>query len=167
MKLISMTSFIEEQEKFIPATEHGSVKDWDRVYVQRTISYCRFLRQPLTLGMFVPVDEEGNVLELPKCFGKAGGWNCGCSEALMQLCTDKTNEYRKSKEKVLFEGFSLGEYSNRTQYIRQLSKYIIINGIIYDDHQDCAPRPTQNTIESILEYMNPELTPSALKQIGL
>lgn len=170
MKLISMTSFIEEQEKFILATEHGSVKDWDRVYVQRTISYCRFLRQPLTLGMFVPVDEDGNVLKEITEPNKSDYWSDNdtvFSAELYRNNLDEFKNYQKAKEKVLFEGFSLGEYSNRTQYIRQLSKYIIINGIIYDDHQDCAPRPTQNTIESILEYMNPELTPSALKQIGL
>ncbi|WP_294267704.1 hypothetical protein [uncultured Chryseobacterium sp.] len=73
------------------------------------LKYANFVKQSLTLGMFVPCDENGNVLEIPKCFGKGGGWNCSCSDALMQLCTDNMAEYRKAKERVLFKEFTISD----------------------------------------------------------
>lgn len=61
MKLISMTDFVILQNislanKEIKHNECGL----------RILKYANFLKQPLILGMFVPCDENGNVLEEPK-----------------------------------------------------------------------------------------------------
>lgn len=171
MKLTSMTKFVlQEKEKFSKLGKENYdntclVKSYDIVF-----KYAEFMCQRLELGMFVPCDEEGNVLKEITEPNKSDYWSDNDTVFSAELYRNNLEEfkkYKKAKEKVLFEGFSLGEYSNGTQYIRQLSKYVIINEIIYDDHQDHAPRTTQDTVESILEYMNPELTPYALKQIGL
>lgn len=140
-----MTSFIEEQEKLIPATEHGPVKDWDRIYVQRTISYCRFLRQPLTLGMFVPVDEKGEYWESPTYYG-------GSNAMMNDIELEKWN---KAQEKVLFEGF---EYLERENFFCVLNNDLMLRL----DRSDFRIK----TIESISNECL-KLTPSALKQIGL
>lgn len=140
-----MTSFIEEQEKLIPATENGPVKDWDRIYVQRTIYYCRFLRQPLTLGMFVPVDENGELLNPPiERLQYGGGYS---------MRENEVEAYEKAKEKVLFEGFSIRKERNK--------KYVGTTGYEIELPLNIM------TIEDLANDWNVELTPSALKQIGL
>jgi DNA-directed RNA polymerase delta subunit len=57
MKLISMTDFVLEQNKE-PYFYYDSL--WNKV-----IAYANFLKQPLTLGMFVPCDSNGNVVKKP------------------------------------------------------------------------------------------------------
>lgn len=87
MKLISMTDFVLDQEKVIPSELNTNpMSDCDRLFVRRVIGYGRFLKQPLKLEMFVPCDDKGNVLENP-------------------ICQVELEQYRKAKEKVLFEGF--------------------------------------------------------------
>ena len=79
---MSMTSFVLEIEKQ-PYVEGTKYKD--------LVNYAKFLKQPLKLEMFVPCDENGNVLP---------------EEHKFLSCT-KGYEYGKAKEKVLFEGFVL------------------------------------------------------------
>ena len=58
-------------------------------------NYARLLKQPLTLGMFVPCNEDGNVLSEP-------------SEKYDFDTTDfdfLCEQYRQAKERVVFEGF--------------------------------------------------------------
>lgn len=107
-------------------------------------SYAEFLKQPLKLEMFVPCDEEGNVIiidtehkENPKSWSE-----------------DEIKQYSKAKEKVLFEGFEVkGNY---------LMYYDFMYMMIYELEN--------KTIESIIdEIPNNHLTliHNALKQIGL
>lgn len=56
MKLQKMTTFILEQSEKINDPE---------ILVRVLVKYAMFLERPLTLGMFVPCDEDGNVLEEP------------------------------------------------------------------------------------------------------
>lgn len=63
-------------------------KDLAKIY-----NYCTFLEQPLKLEMFVPCDENGNVLEQ-------------CKEICSCEC-DKTKDFRNAKDRVLFEGIDL------------------------------------------------------------
>ena len=63
--------------------------------------YARFLKQPLELGIFVPCDEDGSVLEQPITY-----WNWIESDGLLQPYDDKMKEYwdyYKAKERVLFD----------------------------------------------------------------
>ena len=56
MKLIPMTDFVLEQHK------NPCKGDYTDLF-KTVVNYAEFLKKPLKLGMFVPVDEEGNVLD--------------------------------------------------------------------------------------------------------
>lgn len=59
------------------------------------VNYANFLKQPLTLGMFVPCDENGNVLGEPTFDNYM--------QPKEMLKQDEV--YQKAKEKVLFKEF--------------------------------------------------------------
>lgn len=108
--------------------------------------YAQFLKQPLTLGMFVPCDEEGNYLkEQPEwCFANVG------SEHFK-----KQKKYWEAKEKVLFKGFETDEdpyYTFRIKYKCFWAAFYGVEG---------------KHIEYLLQmFTDVELTESAIKQIG-
>ena len=94
MELISMTDFIiDSHEKCIS----NSSKSYD---------YALFLKQFLEIWMFVPCDDDGNVLEEPNPFYDFD------TQDYYYLC----QEYQKAKEKVLFEGFEVKKNTVKIAY---------------------------------------------------
>ena len=88
MKSISDTTFgLECKAKEKEFTRRIDYLDW---YERVRNNFSNFLKQPLTLGMFVPCDENGNVLEEP-----------------LLLPSYELDKYRKAKEKVIFDGFDI------------------------------------------------------------
>lgn len=87
MKLISMTDFVLEQ-KYTTTLDISQVDFYDKELniLSKIRNYARFLKKPLTLGMFVPCDEDGSVLEEPKTFNE---------------------KYQLAKERVLFKNCKL------------------------------------------------------------
>ena len=85
MKLLSMIDFVLENAKQ-PYVEGTKYKD--------LVNYAKFLKQPLNLGMFVPCDEDGNILEKPSAE----------SYIILETCeySKEWIDYKKAKEKVLF-----------------------------------------------------------------
>ena len=64
MKLISMTDFVLEQKEKLKNSEQGfNIEKYD--FIINVCNYAKFLKQPLEQFMFVPCDENGNVLEKP------------------------------------------------------------------------------------------------------
>ena len=116
-----MTDFVLQQ---------GNPSNTDSQFADKIMSYAHFLKQPLTIGMFVPCDEDGNVLE--EC--------------------DKIKEYRKAKEKVLFEGLE--------KFFFELKEHdvFVVNEKIFS---------TKDFVENLLEYKGLEFhfTPNAIKRI--
>ena len=112
-------------------------------------SYANFLKQPLKLEMFVPCDEEGDILEVPTNY----------ENRLLNMMTEYNDEvytYNQAKEKVLFEGFKV-----RCGYLTY-DDYVIYSLEILE----------HNNIESltqhyVLESEEIQLTENAVKQIGL
>lgn len=94
-KLIQMTTFVLEQAK-------SPIHRIDVAF--NCIKYAKFLKQPLTLGMFIPVDENNVLLEEP--VAPKNFWESDEQDAQLwaqhQYDSDKYNE---AKERVLFEGF--------------------------------------------------------------
>lgn len=88
-RLISMTDFV----LMYIDLQHAAY------YRYYTGNYAKFLSQPLTLSMFVPCDEEGNVLSEPDY--------STLKELYSEEYTLKANQYNAAKEKVLFEGFKI------------------------------------------------------------
>ena len=93
MKLISMTDFVLEQSKRIMNVEITHLESHNQI-----VNYANFLKQPLKLEMFVPCDDNGNVLE--DIIG----------HGMIHNYSEKLKQYEQAKDKVLFDGFDI--YSN-------------------------------------------------------
>ena len=65
--------------------------------------HAKFLQQTPTIGMFVPTDEEGNVLEEPK------GTDLNDSFLSMQLDFIECDKYQQAEQRVIFEGWELNQ----------------------------------------------------------
>ena len=127
-KLIEIIDYIIEQhEQCISSTS-------------KTYNYAIFLKQPLELWMFVPCDEDGNVLEKPDC---SLGKDCASPPCV---------RYQKAKERCLFKGFEMykGNPYNYNKARAFTQDYIDEKWII----------------EKIIHW-DLELTESAIKQSGL
>lgn len=143
MKLISMVEFVLQQNfrlanKEITYNECGLM----------ILKYANFLKQSLKLEMFVPCDEEGDILEEPTNY----------EQRLPNMMTEYNDEiyrYKQAKEKVLFEGFHIE--GNKLCY-----SYFYF-GIIYD----ISNLKVENLLSELPENEMPKLMLSAVKQIGL
>ena len=139
MKLQSMTDYVlwlEQNKGYLPDFHFSCIK------------YAKFLKRPLTLGMFVPCDLDGNIIEQPcDIINTDGCRDCACKE------------YKKSQERVLFKGFELDFKSDYTTIV--WNKEIDVE--VKFRNQDSQ----KTTIEKqfINHYTKPlELTESAIKQ---
>ncbi|WP_445720432.1 hypothetical protein [Flavobacterium sp.] len=90
MKLISMTDFVLDKYKNAPLEDYDQVNE---TFINSVIKYAEFLKQPLKLEMFVPCDEDGNILEEPDQEFELTFWDY----------STKMSKYEQAKEKVLFE----------------------------------------------------------------
>lgn len=143
MKLISMTDFVLEQEK-----NYAHVtRDLKKNPFLLIVDYAKFLKQPLTLGMFIPCGERyQNVLKEPNSFNFE-------HEQDYEIYL---NTYAEAKEKVLFEGFSIRNEKKKS--------FIGIEGF----EIELPLEKYKMTIEDLAnDWNNIELTQSAIKQIGL
>lgn len=105
----------------------------------KTHNYTEFLNRPLSIEMFVPCDENGNVLKEPYI--------------LDQPHYSTRIEYNKAKERCLFEGFEAKKAG--LHYVIELNDISI--WISWNESK---------TIEDLIQH-KPKLTATALKQIGL
>ena len=112
------------------------------------VMYARFLKQPLKLEMFVPCDEDGNVLEYKP-------------NEDMHKDAGSFMAYNSAKEKVLFEGFRFSSKDNSVRLDGSNQVWITK----YEYRIDFRfPNLRVKTIEDLCDY-SLELTPTALKQI--
>ena len=88
MRLISMVDYVLHDDVIFKEK---------RTFKDLVLNYATFLKQPLELWMFVPCDKEGNVLEAVPYYADG---------------IEKVNEYKKAKERCLFEGFKSVPFSN-------------------------------------------------------
>jgi len=89
-KLTPMTDFVLEQEFTIEV--QSLTNQWASRY-NKIMSYANFLKQPLELWMFVPCNEDGNVLEEPTRYSND------------EYDTIELQAYQQAKERCLFDGF--------------------------------------------------------------
>jgi len=142
MKLISMTDFVLKQKS----------REYSITAFSEVLKYAKLIKQPLELWMFVPCDEEGNVLEEPN------GDNYRKDEEKLipnfnYLKYKIDSEiYQQAKERCLFEGLYLCEDG----FIRAEDSYILFSkeGMI------------KETIEDMIYYQT-TLTQTAIKKLGL
>ena len=92
--LIPMTDFVNNVGNMENYPSHENALSW--IY-----NYATFLKQPLKLEMFVPCDDEGNILEEPQMIERKVAFD----EVDYDYNEEEVIVYKKAKEKVLFEGF--------------------------------------------------------------
>ena len=105
MKLISMTDFVLNPPK-TGCFEVQSIMHQNSNLLRRFRNYANFLKQPLTLGMFVPCDEEGNVFndfddDLLEMVNEKG------SSVFADDMIELAKQYQAAQSRVLFEGLDL------------------------------------------------------------
>jgi len=108
-KLIKLSDYVIQSDlkKFmeVQSINHQNSERANRYY--NILKYAKLLQQKPTLGMFIPCDLDGNVLEEP-LQGLHG--NEQYEGALM-------DEYQQAKERVLFKGFKLEIENNELCFI--------------------------------------------------
>jgi len=150
MKLISMTEFVIKS--------HNTIEDVGDSE-SAMYNYANFLNQHLTLGMFVPCDEDGTVLEKYKYFP--------CSLKYAKEINEYYKKYQQAKDKILFEGFewNTAEFCDEPMLELESKKTYFL--------YDCEDKNFQDnfdtfikTIEDLSKY-DITLTPNAIKQLKL
>lgn len=145
---------------FVLSKENKASQNTDKhLMFDEILRYVKFLQQPLTLGMFVPCDLEGNVLEEPIPF------DCTAFEYSI---------WCKAKERVLFKGFEcvfydrdkVFELSYNGLYIYyEFEDDFFISDSLSNDEVLISIRCLLDMIEK--NNIDIELTESAIKQLGL
>jgi hypothetical protein len=164
MKLIPLSDFVLGQEK---AHFYGQT-EWSTI-CERIINYTKFLKQPLTLGMFVPYDEGGNVLEEPK------NDDLNSSFFQKQQYFNDLNKYDEAKENVIFKGIlkinkepykstkrHLIDLVSGEKFMRIYTELTYWTGEIDREYFDGK----NLKVEDLIKY-DLTLTPSALEAIGI
>lgn len=103
--LIPMTDFVieidENKPKFKNFSSFSEINQYEINGYNKIRNYATFLKQPLKLEMFVPCDENGNILEEPQMRPERNSFD----EEDMDYDAQELYDYIKAKKKVLFEGF--------------------------------------------------------------
>lgn len=151
MKLQSMTDFLLEQEnKHRLIISHGAFK-----FCKIATNYAKFLKQPLTLGMFIPCDEDDKPLEYPIDMYYRPDY--GCQKFPQECYLQDKEDYYLSEENVLFEGFEI------VKKLNTVDGYPIYR---FEYNSEILNIRFNKNIESLL-YLNLTLTPNAIKNLGL
>jgi len=165
MELISMTDFVlETKNKSITETEKFNIIEWQKKCeaFNKIITYASILKQPLKIQMFVPCDEDGNVLDNPEEHFPTGNNN------LEEHIFIKQKQYKQAKEKVLFEGFkSTGRFKVSSGFEDfSFLKYKNGNTQVYvtDYTKEELNESLCYTIEDLIKYKL-TLTENAIKQL--
>jgi len=148
MELVSCTDYVFElADEHLFETKQVNYKS----FVDKIIKYASFLKRPLTFGIFIPTDKEGNVLEKPKEpkneLGNSLSWICYNKEL---------NKYQEALDIVLFEGIT---YLNRGVYF----KNELIG--VYPNQFGVFSHLRYETIEDLTD-LGLTLTNNAVKQLN-
>ncbi len=135
-KLKSMTTYVLEQSKEVESPNLIDFLEIRDKILTKIENYGKFLSMPLELKMFVPVDDNGNLLEEPEYYElwKNYGSYTQKGESIVPECV----KYHKASSEVLFEGFTP----------------VIINSMQCFEHNGCTiydNLKNKNTIESLVK----------------
>lgn len=143
-ELISMVKFVLEQSKC----------NNDYQFSKKVCRYALFLNQLIELWMFVPCDEEGNVLTEPR---RASFLD---SPSVIVDLDEQLKKYNKAKERVLFENFELVEKHKNWFDLK----------VVFEDFDLEVSITSGETIEDLLTHSLDcgwELSKNAIKNLGL
>ncbi len=157
-KLIPMTDFVIEYYS------HEGYADLQTLKLMN--NYANFLKKPLTLGMFVPVDTKGNILKEPKNYMS---WKSlehnkkGSDTKVDSNAFEEYKIYQKAEKKCLFEGFKIAY--NGYSVVRITA--------IYNDSIELSFNKNEKAfqnfrdVESLTHFPDIYLNANALKKLGL
>jgi len=157
-KLIPMTDFVIEYYS------HEGYADLQTLKLMN--NYATFLKKPLMLSMFVPVDENGNILKEPKNYAS---WKSlkhnkkGSGSSGENTVFEEYKVYQKAERKCLFEGFKIAY--NGYSVVRIIADYNESIELSFSKNE----RLFQNfdDIESLTYFNEIYLNNAALKKIGI
>ena len=146
-KLIGMVEFINHiTTKPLGGQQVASVRHVELEKYRMIFKHSQFLQQTPTIGMFVPCDEDGNVLEKPIWLSRylAGG------SPFMNIDEILTcQQYQKAEQKVIFDGFVYNGGSN-DRNIHFIKKENI--DITFSNNKCELFNNEINTIEDLVSY---------------
>lgn len=166
MKLIPMISFVKKQGNIgmeVQSIGHQQSDRARRFYLIQ--KYADFLLKEIGIGMAVPCNEFGNILEEP----------------LRENYTDCTEEqnakdwlynlekYNEAKERIIFKGFKVRDYKHGSLYSKTVTDNTGLIHLFWFDKitQTWSLSHGLTTIENLAIFNSIELTETALKEIGL
>jgi hypothetical protein len=156
-KLIPMTAFVIE---FYSNEGYADLQTLNLMN-----NYANFLKQPLTLGMFVPVNINGEVLKEPKNYQswKALEHNSKKEKDITSANFEEYKTYQKAEENCIFEGFSVAY--NGYSVVRIVASYNDSIELSFNKN-DLMPQ-TFKDVESLTFFDEIYLNNTALKAIGI
>ncbi len=156
-KLIPMTDFVIEY--------YSNEGYADLQTLNLMNNYANLLKKKLTLGMFVPVDTNGNILKEPKNYEswKSLSHNKNSDENNDSQGFEDQKAYQKAEKKCLFEGFKIAY--NGYSVVRIVASYNDSIELSFSKNE----KTFQNfsDIESLTYFDEIYLNNAALKKIGI
>lgn len=141
---------------------------------KQIFNYAKFLKQPLTLGQFIPCDLDRNILVEPKEFDSyCKGENCNCGNDVDFERPCSFIEYNEAKERVLFKGFEIIKSRDHDDEYDEFDVAHIFNKGLHNWKNITSKKTIEDLITKPYHTHRPApkngyiLTESALKQIGL
>ena len=160
MKLISMITFVKKQGNIgmeIQSIGHQQSDRARRFYLIQ--KYADFLLKDIGIGMVVPCDEFGNVLEEPLAYNFKS----------VELFTNYNIKHQQAKDRILFKGFKVCDYKHGSLYSKTITDETGLIHLFWFDKitQTWGLSHGVSTIETLTVFNSIELTETALKEIGL
>ena len=148
-KLISNTSFGQlcksKEKEFKTRLEY---LDW---YERKRDSYDDFLKQPLTLGMFIPCDEKGQPLSIHK--GE-------------EIDSSYPIEFIQAKERVIFGGIEVQNTEDFIEFYGGIRVFKKTNDFEKMFNYVFRKDTETKTLEDLIKY-DLTLTETTAKKLGL
>ncbi|KMQ61630.1 hypothetical protein ACM46_16710 [Chryseobacterium angstadtii] len=154
-KLIPMTDFVIEYYS------NEGYADLQTLKLMK--NYASFLRQPLTLGMFVPVDEQGNALKEPKNYSSWKSLDHNDGKRNDNNGFEEYTQYQKAERNCMFEDFKIAY--NGYSVVRIEASYD--QSVELSFNKSDLMSPAFPDVEALTVFDTIYLTPGALKVIGI
>jgi hypothetical protein len=149
-----MIDFVLESQRF---------KEDSDTAIFKVTNYANFLKQPLNLGMFIPCDEDGNVLKEPEENDTI--YDIEVERDIYECDYNRFDNdvflYKQAKERVLFEGF---EVKSHTMVVTIYDNEKYLNWEVTDKHFMFY---SGFDVERLVQDLNLTLTKSAIEALDL
>lgn len=154
-KLIPMTTFVIEYY-----VNEGYA---DLQTLRLMNNYANFLKQPLTLGMFVPVGPDGVIQKEPSNYQIWKKLEHNDGTGIDHVGSEQQRMYQKAEQSCLFEGFKVAY--NGYSLVRIVASYN--DSIELSFNKNDLVAPAFKDVESLTVFDDIYLSTRALQSIGI